>query len=66
MPLDLTDEEELALLRRAIDHVPYPRAPRLRPLKAILAKLEPPPPRPEPLPPLPIGAAPRLRRGRRR
>jgi hypothetical protein len=33
----------IGLLRRAIDEARYPLAPRLDPLKAILAKLEPPP-----------------------
>jgi hypothetical protein len=67
--LDLTDEEKralIALLKRTLDYTRYPRAPRLDPLKAILAKLEPPAPRPEPLPPLPAGAVPRVRRGRQR
>jgi hypothetical protein len=51
MTLDLTDEEARALakhLRQALDYACYSYAPRLDPLKAILAKLEP----PEPLPPL--------------
>jgi hypothetical protein len=50
MTLDLSDEEAAALtkhLRQAIDRDPYPLAPRLDPLKAILAKLEPVAPRPE-------------------
>jgi hypothetical protein len=44
MTLDLTDEETAALarlLRRAIDDDRYPLSPRVVPLKAILAKLEP-------------------------
>jgi hypothetical protein len=59
----LTDEEHRALvhlLRRSIDFDPYPYAPRLDPLKAVLVKLEP----PEPLPPLKPGMV--LRRGRGR
>jgi hypothetical protein len=40
------------LLHHAIDEARYPLSPRLDPLKAILAKLEPPVPKPEPLPPL--------------
>ncbi len=67
--LDLTDDEERALsalLRRAIDYDPYPLAPRLDPLKAILAKLDPPKPRPEPLPPLRPGMGPSHGQGRRR
>jgi hypothetical protein len=64
MTLDLPDDEAAALakhLRQAIDYARYPFAPRLDPLKAILAKLEPPAPRPEPPLP-PAGAA--LSRGR--
>jgi hypothetical protein len=50
--LDLTDDEERALItlqKRAIDEARFPYSPRLAPLKAILAKLVPPPVR-EPLP----------------
>jgi hypothetical protein len=50
MHLDLSDDEAAALtkhLRRAIDEARYPLAPRLDPLKAILARLEPPKPRPQ-------------------
>jgi hypothetical protein len=46
MQLDLTDEEVLALtrlLRQTLDYARYPLAPRLDPLKAILAKLDPAP-----------------------
>jgi alkanesulfonate monooxygenase SsuD/methylene tetrahydromethanopterin reductase-like flavin-dependent oxidoreductase (luciferase family) len=42
--LDVTDDEARALakhLRQALDYDPDPLAPRLDPLKAILAKLEP-------------------------
>jgi hypothetical protein len=45
MNLDLTDEEATALtkhMRQALDYNPYPFAPRLDPLKAILATLDPP------------------------
>jgi hypothetical protein len=52
MNLDLTDEETTALvrlLRDAIDGDRYPLSPRIRTLKAILAKLRPDPIR-EPLP----------------
>jgi hypothetical protein len=69
MTLDLTDEEAAALtkhLRQAIDYDPYPLAPRLDPLKAILAKLDPPAPRPERLPPLKPGMGPSHGQGRRR
>lgn len=44
MTLDLTDEEVTALalyLRRKLDDERFPAAPRLDPLKTILAKLEP-------------------------
>jgi hypothetical protein len=47
MTLDITDDEALALaqlLRITIDDDPYPLSPRLAPLKAILAKLDPPHP----------------------
>jgi hypothetical protein len=67
MTLDLTDEEKLAPvahLRHALDYDHFPFAPRLDPLKAILAKLEPSTPPPEPLPPLKSGMTP-PRRGRR-
>jgi hypothetical protein len=62
MHLDLTEEETTALLRELdeiIESDRYPLAPRLDPLKDILAKLDPPPP-------LPAGAGPRVGRGRRR
>jgi hypothetical protein len=66
MHLELTDHEAAALtkhLRQALDYYRYPFAPRLDPLKSVLAKLEP----PKPLPPLPVGdAGPRVGRGRRR
>ena len=66
---DLTDEEKralIALLHKTLDYARYPLAPRLDPLKAILAKLDPPPPQPEPRPPLPPSLAPTHGRGRRR
>jgi hypothetical protein len=68
MTLDLTDDEAAALaqlLRRTIDENRYPLSPRLAPLRAILAKLEPPEPRPELPPPLKAYDAPRVRRRRR-
>src|SRR5271156_4752703 len=68
MLLDLTDDETLALtrlLRRAIEDDRYPLSPGLAPLKAILAKLEPPAPRHERPPPLKAVDAPRQRRPRR-
>ena len=69
MTLDLTDEEEkalVALLRDTLDYARFPYAPRLDPLKAILSKLEPPAPKPQPLPPLKPGMGPSVGRGRRR
>jgi hypothetical protein len=68
MTSDLTDEEAHALakrLHRALDDDPFSFASRLDPLKAILAKLDPPPPRPEPLPPLKPGLGPQVGRRRR-
>jgi hypothetical protein len=65
MNLDLTDDETAALarlLRHAIDDDRYPLSPRLVPLKAVLAKLEPAQPRPELPPPLKACDAPRRRR----
>lgn len=47
--LDLTDEETralIALLRELLEYARFPLAPRLGPLRAILAKLEPPAPLP--------------------
>jgi hypothetical protein len=69
MNLELTDDEARALtrhLRQALDYAPYPLAPRLDPLKAILAKLDPPAPRPEPLPPLTPSMGPSHGQKRRR
>ena len=69
MTLDLTDEEAAALrkhLREALDYCRYPFAPRLDPLKSILAKLDPPAPRPEPLPRLKPGMGPSHGQKRRR
>lgn len=48
------------------EYDPFPYAPRLNPLKAILAKLEPPKPQPKPPPPLARGMGPRVGRGRSR
>ena len=61
MTPDLSEEEAAALLRELdeiIESDRFPLSPRLSPLKAILAKLDPPAPRPEPPPPLNAGAAP--------
>ena len=66
----LTKAERQLLIRlvwRALDDDRYPMAPRLDPLKAIPAKLEPPPPPPQPLRPLPPQEeAPSHERSRRR
>jgi hypothetical protein len=71
MPFDLTlsDEEHAALVRavrKILDEDRFPLAPRLDPLKAVLAKLDPPAPRTEPLPPLRPGMGPSRGQGRRR
>jgi hypothetical protein len=69
LTLALTPEEREALtglLRRAIDEARYPYSRRYTPIKAILAKLDPPAPRLESHPPLPAGGGPRVGRGRRR
>jgi hypothetical protein len=55
MPADLTDADKAtiaALLRATIAADRFPLSPRVRRWKAILDKLEPPPPKREPLPPL--------------
>jgi hypothetical protein len=68
MTLDLTDEEAAALakhLRQTLDNHRYPLAPRLDPLKAILAKLDQPALNPEPLSPLKPGMGASVRRRRR-
>jgi hypothetical protein len=67
MTLDLTDDEAAALakhLRQTLDYARFPYAPRLDPLKAILAKLDPQPPQPELPPPIRSGMTPTPRRGR--
>jgi hypothetical protein len=67
-PLALSDAERqalIALLRHTLDEARFPYAPRLAPLKAILAKLVPPPIR-EPLPPPKVYAPPSRGRYRRR
>jgi hypothetical protein len=59
--LALTADERAALiglLRRALDEARYPLSRRYDPLKAVLAKLEPPVPEPEPLPPSRPGMGP--------
>jgi hypothetical protein len=68
--IGLSDEEADALvqhLKRAIDGDRYPLSPRLAPLRAILAKLEPPRPVREPLRPRSkVDAPPRAITARRR
>jgi hypothetical protein len=54
MTPDLTDDDKailVELLRETIDRDSFPLSPRIKSLKAVLAKLDPPAPRPEPLPP---------------
>jgi hypothetical protein len=66
--LDLSDEEKAALIKElhdAVENDPYPFSPRIRTLRAILAKLRPEPVR-EPLPLPKVYAPPRFIRGRRR
>ena len=69
MITDLTDEEVgtlIKLVRRTIEEDRFPLSPRLDPLKAILAKLEPPKPHYELPPPLTPGMGPSHGQGRRR
>jgi hypothetical protein len=68
MHIDLTDEETAALTKELHDIVEsdrYPLSPRIRTLRAILAKLRPEPAR-EPLPPPKVYAPPSKGRYRRR
>jgi hypothetical protein len=68
MRLDLTDEETAALAKEPHDTVEsdkYAFSPRIRTLRAILAKLRPEPAR-EPLPPRKVYAPPRATAARRR
>jgi hypothetical protein len=68
MNLDLTDEETAALTQELHDIVESDRyrfSPRIRALRAILAKLRPEPVR-EPLPPPKVYAPPRAAAARRR
>ena len=73
MPPDLddTDKTTLAeLLREKIAADPYPLSPRVKRLREILDKLEPPPAQPEPYPPPKRAGTPSLllarKKGRRR
>jgi hypothetical protein len=53
MPSDLTPDDRAILaelLRETIERDRFPLSPRIRSLRAILAKLDPPAPQPEPLP----------------
>jgi len=68
MNLDLSDEEGAALIRELADitgNDRYPLSPRIRTLKAILAKLRPEPVR-APSPSPKVYAPPRATAGRRR
>jgi hypothetical protein len=68
MHLDLTEDETSALtrlLRKAIDEDRYPLSLRVRTLRRVLDKLDPPPVR-EPPPPLKVYTPPHVVRGRRR
>ena len=65
----LTDDEKTALtalLKRTIDADHYPLSPRIRVLRGILARLEPPKPAPAPQPPLQVYEPPRARAKQRR
>ncbi len=69
MNFELIDNGAAALakhLQRTLDDDPFPLAPRLDPVKAILAKLEPPALQPPSLPPLKPGPAPSRGRYQRR
>jgi hypothetical protein len=68
MSLDLTDDEAAALtqeLHEIVENDRYPFSPRIRALRAILAKLRPEPVR-IPLPPPKVYAPPRSGRYKRR
>ena len=71
MATDLTPDDKAALielLRETIEGDRFPLSPRIKSLRMILAKLDPPAPRPEPLPaPKPPGEpSMALRKKRRR
>ena len=68
MNLELSDAEAEALIQElsgTINYARYPLSPRIRTLRAILAKLRPEPVR-EPLPPRKVYAPPRATAARRR
>ena len=67
MHLEMTDDETAALIKELNDIVEsdrHPFSPRIRTLRTILAKLDPPAPRPEPPRSLNAGAAPDVGCGR--
>jgi hypothetical protein len=71
--IELDDAEKAALvelLKQAIAADPFPLSPRVRTLRGILDKLQPPSPRAEPLPPPKPSGTPSLllarKKGRRR
>jgi hypothetical protein len=70
MTPDLTDDDKAILVelpRETIERDRFPLSPKVKRLKAILAKLAPPAPRPEPLPaPKPLGEPSRALRKKRR
>ena len=71
MTPDLTDDDKAALielLRETIAGDRFPLSPRVKRLKAVLAKLDPPAPQPDPMPPPNAPGAPSLalRRKKRR
>jgi hypothetical protein len=55
MPRPRLTDDDLAiitkLVRETVEYDPFPFSPRIKSLKAILAKLDPPPPARTPLPP---------------
>jgi len=54
VPPDLTDDDKaviVELLRETVERDRFPLSPKVKRLKAVLAKLAPPAPRPEPMPP---------------
>jgi hypothetical protein len=73
-PPGLTDNERAELirvLRQIVEYDRFPLSPRVKALRSILEKLEPPAPKPEPLPPMrppgePTLAQQRKRRSRRK
>jgi hypothetical protein len=67
--MDLTDDDKAIiaeLLREIIERDRFPLSPRIKSLRAILAKLAPPEPRAEPLPPPKPAGAPSMMLTRKR